>query len=683
MSTISRHRTYLRRGSRGTGRVTGAVAPIPLYGPAGHESILPADPSLVTHTAPGSVNPTLPTQSGDVSRSPPNFGLISHPTASVRGGSAPPGDIPTLADVQSKTIPATEDAAIAELQGRLILLEGDNDALRVDVHALQEENASVREDIAGLRLTITDLESLIMREMVGTPEDNKKNPKIKKTKSSPKSGDVRNRLSIQQRKMALEVASSEEETSDEEEEPQVSAITLGPVVPGLTELTTRRPEFRNLLSYRHYRLANITQKADAAISGKLNSQLKRMKYHLDAKFSGDPAIQVLDFLKTFREAADMNEISEAAGAVLLPYFLEGKAKTGLATRMKRLPAEMPKYPAAVQWLLQSFASETIIAAAHQRVYTARQALDEDEEQFAGRLTRYAGDAGSVFSEDALIAAFVDGLHPFASNTIRGQVNSTMTFAEVQLLAEQAGNASRALEKNQKNPTRSGNIPLTPLRGRPVLTAVADSHRRDQEMYADRSPLSARSNYGPEAHRSSPSGLAVYATDVGYPDEPIPSGYASSHSPPSELSSISAPSRGWASVAGSVNSYPSGVQNPMEAVLALDARGRSCHLCLDPNHFLMECPMLGNEVRMAAQAKRDAKYGIPTGRTQPPVYPYRRGQTPPGNRTNRPPGQPTQAGGSANGESHWSPTAVHPISFPPDIGSTANAAQNSENEQGDT
>jgi hypothetical protein len=200
--------------------------------------------------------------------------------------------------------------------------------------------------------------------------------------------------------------------------------------------------------------------------------------------------------------------------VLLPYFLEGKAKSGLATRMKRLPAEMPKYPAAVQWLLQSFASETIIEAARQRVYTARQALKEDEEQFAGRLTRYAGDAGSVFGEDALIAAFVDRLHPFASNTIRGQVNSTMTFAEVQILAEQAGNASRALEKNQKNPVRSGNIPMIPFRGHPVLAAVADSHRRDQEMYADRSPISGRSTYFPENHRSSSSDCAVYSTDVG-------------------------------------------------------------------------------------------------------------------------------------------------------------------------
>jgi hypothetical protein len=152
----------------------------------------------------------------------------------------------------------------------------------------------------------------------------------------------------------------------------------------------------------------------------------------------------LDFLKSFREAADINDVSEGFAAILLPYFLYGKTKAFLATMFKRLDAKVPRYPAAVQWLLQSFASEAIIAAAQQRVYAARQAVDEDDEQFANRLTKYGGDAGSVFSEDSLIAAFVDGLHPFASNTIRGQMTTKMTFADVQLLSDQAGNAFRAI-----------------------------------------------------------------------------------------------------------------------------------------------------------------------------------------------------------------------------------------------
>jgi hypothetical protein len=683
MSTISRQRSYLRRGSRGTDRGgVRAAAQIPPFGPSGRDPLSVADPSLVTHPAQGVIDPTLSTHLGEAPRSLPVLGYPSHHSASERGGSSPSGNTPALADARPEAITATEDAVVAEIQGRVLLLEGDNDTLQVEVRALQEENAKVREDVAGLRLTVADLEALLMRELVSTSDGDKKDPKIKDKKSSPKSGDVRNRLSAKQRKLALELASSEDDTSEEEEELLVSSVAKGPVVPGLTELTTRRPEFRDLLSYRHYRLANTTQRADAAISGKLNSQLKRMKYHIDTKFSGDPAIQVLDFLKTFRDAADMNELSEAAAAVLLPYFLEGKAKTGLATRMKRIPAAMPKYPAAVQWLLQSFASETIIAAAHQRVYTARQALDEDEEQFASRLTRYAGDAGSVFSEDALIAAFVDGLHPFASNTIRGQVNATMTFAEVQLLAEQAGNASRALEKNQKNPTRAGNIPMLPIRARPVVAAMADSHHRDPEMYADRSPLSVQSDYGQAAHGYASSGQAVYATDVGYPAEPSLLGGASSRSPSSELSSMSAPSRGWASVTELENPYHPGVDISMEEAFAVDSRGRTCHLCLDPSHFLMDCPMLGNEVRAAAQAKRDAKYGTLPNRMQPPTYPYRRAPAPPSVRTSRPPG-PSIYSSPAQDRPNPPTTKVHPIPNLHNGATTELPAQNSKNEQGDT
>jgi hypothetical protein len=153
---------------------------------------------------------------------------------------------------------------------------------------------------------------------------------------------------------------------------------------------------------------------------------------------------VLDFLMSFKEAADLNEVSEAATAVLLPYFLEGRANSGLSSRMKHIPASMPKFPAAVQWLLQYFATEAIIAASYQKVFIARQSVEEDEKQFASRLTQYAAEAGSVFSEDSLISAFVDGLQPYASNTVRGEVTTTMTFAEVQLLAEQGGTASRAL-----------------------------------------------------------------------------------------------------------------------------------------------------------------------------------------------------------------------------------------------
>jgi hypothetical protein len=82
-------------------------------------------------------------------------------------------------------------------------------------------------------------------------------------------------------------------------------------------------------------------------------------------------MQVLDFLRTFQEAADLNWINEGVAVLILPYFLEGRAKAGLASRLKQVAAPMPKFPAAVQWLLQSYATETILAAACQKVFTAR------------------------------------------------------------------------------------------------------------------------------------------------------------------------------------------------------------------------------------------------------------------------------------------------------------------------
>jgi hypothetical protein len=159
--------------------------------------------------------------------------------------------------------------------------------------------------------------------------------------------------------------------------------------------------------------------------------------------------------------------------------------------MKQIPSLMPRYPAAVQRLLQSYATEPTISAACQRVITARQKLDEDEEQFAPRLTRYAADAGRVFLEDALIAAYVDGLLPFASNTVRGHVSATMTFAEVHLLAEQAGKALRALA-GVKAGIRPLNAGISSVRPRPIVAAAAKSYRRDAELYSDHGPVQAMS-----------------------------------------------------------------------------------------------------------------------------------------------------------------------------------------------
>jgi hypothetical protein len=160
---------------------------------------------------------------------------------------------------------------------------------------------------------------------------------------------------------------------------------------------------------------------DAEVTDCLHSYLKRMKQHLEYQFSGSPSIKVLDFLRSFKIAADVSRVSEGAAALVLPNFLSGRAKTSVVTHLKQIPEYIPEYPAAVQWLLQSYATEAVITRACNRVNQAKQNPNEDKREFADRLGSYAADAGSVFPERQLIAAYLSGLSAFVSSTVRGRI----------------------------------------------------------------------------------------------------------------------------------------------------------------------------------------------------------------------------------------------------------------------
>jgi hypothetical protein len=60
----------------------------------------------------------------------------------------------------------------------------------------------------------------------------------------------------------------------------------------------------------------------------MSTYLKRVKHAIspDDRFNGDEPIEILAFLRTFKEAADNNELSEGAAARIIPYFLTGAAK---------------------------------------------------------------------------------------------------------------------------------------------------------------------------------------------------------------------------------------------------------------------------------------------------------------------------------------------------------------------
>jgi hypothetical protein len=145
-----------------------------------------------------------------------------------------------------------------------------------------------------------------------------------------------------------------------------------------------------------------------------------------------------------RNALNVNRISEGAAYLLIPHFLGGKAKHGVLSRWKQVSSALPRYPVAVQFLLQSYDTPRVIATACQRVMSAKLEATETEAQFGERLGRYAAEAGNVFNEDLLISVFLDGLQPFAAHSIRSRITDDMTFAQVKQEAEDAGLAGRAV-----------------------------------------------------------------------------------------------------------------------------------------------------------------------------------------------------------------------------------------------
>jgi hypothetical protein len=189
----------------------------------------------------------------------------------------------------------------------------------------------------------------------------------------------------------------------------IRQLPKGYRIPGLVPLTNFRPKFQALVSFRRYRLADTDPIVDAEVTDCLHSYLKRMKKHLDYQFSGSPSIKVLDFLHSFKIAADVSRLSEGAAALVLPNFLSGRAKKGVVTHLKQIPQSIPEYPAAVQWLLQSYATEAVISQACDWVNQAKQHTNEDEREISERLGSYAADAGSVLPERQLIAAYLSGL----------------------------------------------------------------------------------------------------------------------------------------------------------------------------------------------------------------------------------------------------------------------------------
>jgi hypothetical protein len=169
-------------------------------------------------------------------------------------------------------------------------------------------------------------------------------------------------------------------SSSDDSVPRKGNRMKGKSVPGLEEIIPSRSDNKKLVSYRTYRLANRSNRYNAAVTGKMSTYLKRVKHAIspDDRFNGDEPIEILAFLRTFKEAADHNELIEAAAARVIPYFVTGAAKEGYRAHLDEASSVFPTYPYMIQYLLETYALDDELSQACIAVMTAKQAEKETE-----------------------------------------------------------------------------------------------------------------------------------------------------------------------------------------------------------------------------------------------------------------------------------------------------------------
>jgi hypothetical protein len=157
---------------------------------------------------------------------------------------------------------------------------------------------------------------------------------------------------------------SESTTSFEEDSIDGSHPGRGPAVPGLKEIVPSRSDYRYFASYRTYRLENRSPRYDKIVTAKLSSYVKRIKHSVEDKLGFDEPIEILSFLRTFKEAPGQNDVREGAAARLIPYFLKDAAKEGYRAHMDETTSGMLHYSYMIQYLLETYALDDELAKAY-------------------------------------------------------------------------------------------------------------------------------------------------------------------------------------------------------------------------------------------------------------------------------------------------------------------------------
>ena len=242
--------------------------------------------------------------------------------------------------------------------------------------------------------------------------------------------------------------------------PSTSSV-LGPPHFGLEEIRPANPDFKDVVSYRRYRLNNTSAETGTSVSRYVGHFVKTFSPTLDSrKFDGVNSIAILDFLSAFKRVCNDHDVSEGLALLILPHFLRDDARRLIEESFELSGEGLGGYstwPEAIQLLLMNYAKDIYIKEAVDNFRTCQMRDDEDEQAYGRRLRNLARLCGGVISSQQLVTRFCDGLPPYIRPMIEEVVPHLPSFNTFQACVDRAatiGATQRAVLSRASNSHKS-------------------------------------------------------------------------------------------------------------------------------------------------------------------------------------------------------------------------------------
>ncbi len=253
--------------------------------------------------------------------------------------------------------------------------------------------------------------------------------------------------------------SSGESSSDDDLVIPFALRDKGPRAAHVHTLKTSTPEFERIMNYRYYSLLsrNAGRSSESTIA--VHKHIKSLDITMkDYKFDGTDPVMVFDFLTRLTEEADTIGMTESQAFLALPHYLGGAAAEQFrASKHGGHSGGVTNWPAAVNYLLATYATPSAIRDATQAYRNLKQKAEESELAFSARVSQAAYRCGNVFDETDKMSTFVNGLQPTIRTLVARHRESVsakrLTYTALAQYAKDEGEAYRARQPSLK-PVRS-------------------------------------------------------------------------------------------------------------------------------------------------------------------------------------------------------------------------------------